>query len=222
MSRKTGLGRLANMVILICALSFVLQVSFGIIGLPGGLSHWVTASDWTAEGAPEYVVVLGGGGIPSESGLMRTFYAAHYGTNLVGSTFVVCLPADGDPSTSSVGAMRDELVLRGIAADTIRMERRGRNTHEQAVGVRSLLGREALTRPVLIVSSPTHMRRAMLCFQHEGFTDLRSAPARSVGAEADLGAGVGVRYQFWRNVETQVRVIRELVALAYYWARGWV
>jgi uncharacterized SAM-binding protein YcdF (DUF218 family) len=208
--------------VLLCAALFLLQVGTAVFGLPFGLGSWIVAADWVGEAPPKYVVVLGGGGIPSESGLMRTFYAAYYGTNFADSVYVVCLPADGDPDAGSVGAMREELVRRGVRRDAIQMEYRGRNTHEQAVGVRELLGKEALGEPVLLVSSPTHMRRALLCFSREGFTDLQAAPARAVGAEADLGPGVGMRYRFWQNLETNIRVVRELVALAYYRLRGWI
>jgi len=75
---------------------------------------------------------------------------------------------------------------------------------------------------VMIISSPVHMRRALLSFQKAGFTNLAQSPARPVGAEAYLGPGVGLRYAFWANLERNVSVIRELVALAYYKVRGWI
>ena len=153
---------------------------------------------------------------------MRTYHAAQVAQSLTGAVYVVCLPSDVDPETSSVGRMRDELVLRGVDREAVLLEDQGRNTHEQAVFVRELLGHDALGEPVMIISSPVHMRRALLSFQKAGFTNLAQSPARPVGAEAYLGPGVGLRYAFWANLERNVSVIRELVALAYYKVRGWI
>ena len=49
--------------------------------------------------------------------------------NIVSSldVFDAMLPADGDPEMSEVGAMKRELVLRGVPASRIRMEHEGQN-----------------------------------------------------------------------------------------------
>jgi uncharacterized SAM-binding protein YcdF (DUF218 family) len=213
---------LAKGVTAVLAVACALQVLCAVVGLPPGLGEWITARDWPGAGPPRFVVVLGGAGIPSASGLMRTYHAAHLARSVTGAVYVVCLPSDTDPETSSVGRMRDELVLRGIPAESVLMEHDGRNTHEQAVSVKRLLGDEALGESVLIVSSPVHMRRALMSFRKVGFERLSTAPARPEGVEADLGPGTGVRYAFWANLERNVQVVRELVALAYYKLRGWV
>ena len=201
---------------------FALQLVLAVTGLPGGLMEWLTGDGDSLTESPAYVVVLGGGGIPSESGLIRTYAAAEAGRNFPAAQFVVCLPADGDPETASVGRMRDELVLRGIARDAVLMEHRGRNTHEQALAMRRMLGDAALDMPVLIVTSPTHVRRALLCFRKEGFRRVGALAASGVGAEADLGGYTLGRYSFWSGLSQQAEVARELVALLVYALRGWV
>jgi uncharacterized SAM-binding protein YcdF (DUF218 family) len=201
---------------------FVAQIGLAFTPWLSPLHRWLAAPEYAVERTPAWVVVLGGGGIPSESGLIRTYYAAQIGTNLPHATFIVSLPADDDPERSSVGKMRDELVLRGIPAAAVRMEHRGRNTHEQARYIREMLPESARDEPVLLVTSPSHFRRSVLCFRREGFREIGSLAARGVGVEADLGGGVPFRYVFWSRLAAQVDAVRELCALCYYRLRGWI
>jgi uncharacterized SAM-binding protein YcdF (DUF218 family) len=87
---------------------------------------------------PEVIVVLGGGGMPSESGLMRTWYAARTGNHYNGSKIIIALPGDTTDSTSSVRQMKDELILRGIASGRISFEAVGTNTRAQALNILSI------------------------------------------------------------------------------------
>jgi uncharacterized SAM-binding protein YcdF (DUF218 family) len=204
---------------------FAIAMFFAVFGMPGSFVNWMVAGDVALDGPARTVVVLGGGGIPSETGLIRAYYAAWYGmnvTNATNVTFVVCLPSDIDPEIDSVGRMRDELVLRGIRRESILMEHYGRDTHQQAVNVRKLLGEEACRGRLLIVSSPYHARRALMCFREAGFKKAACLAACNVEPEADMGPAVGTRYGFWSGLVWEVWYARELVALAYYKLRGWI
>jgi uncharacterized SAM-binding protein YcdF (DUF218 family) len=201
---------------------FLLLLLLAVTGPPQGIVDWLEMPEFVPQETPRNVVVLGGGGIPSGSSLLRTYYAAQYGKSLTGTTFVVALPADGNPETSSVGRMRDELVLRGIPAAAIRMESRGLNTHEQAVNVQRMLGPVAFDQPILIVTSGYHMRRAVLCFRNLGFTNVSALLASDIGAEAEIGPWGWLRYGAWANLERGIRVLRELAALAAYKFEDWI
>src|SRR5437763_1586943 len=135
--RSPSLGRL---IVRLAAAAFLLQILGGLFGLPDAFVGWLTGRNEPIRNPPQYLVVLGGAGIPSEPGLIRAYYAAEYGKDLTNAMFIVALPADGDPDTSSVGRMRDELVMRGIPKDRILMETRGLDTHQQAVNIADLLG----------------------------------------------------------------------------------
>jgi uncharacterized SAM-binding protein YcdF (DUF218 family) len=204
------------------ALAFTMQLLLAVTGLPSGLVAWICGRRLEAVPTASFVVVLGGGGIPSESGLMRTYHAAVLDQVCSNTVFIVSLPARDDPETSHVGRMRDELVMRGIEPRAIRMEHRAVNTHAQARAVRAMLRPEDLHSPLVLVTSPTHVRRAVLCFRQAGFTRVSAAAADGTGVDADLGRGLGARYGFWNNLEFQIRVVRELVALLYYRLRGWI
>jgi uncharacterized SAM-binding protein YcdF (DUF218 family) len=219
-----GFRRFGRAVLALAAIAFILEMAGGLFGVPGWLVGWLTSDEFELKGPPRYVVVLGGGGIPSESGLIRTYYAAAMGTNWPHATFVVSLPSDGDPATNSVGRMRNELVMRGIRASAVKLECRSFDTHEQAVNIARLLGGGALKDPVLLVTSSYHVKRALLCFRRAGFEQVACIAAAGIGPEADFGGGVqlNLRYAFWANLQTEVDFAREIVALVYYRLRGWI
>jgi uncharacterized SAM-binding protein YcdF (DUF218 family) len=203
-----------------CALLFVLQVAGALFGWHRRPLAWLRAAE-SDPPTPAVIVVLGGGGIPSESGLLRCYHAATLARAHPDALCIVSLPAD-DPEAQSTGRMRDELVMRGVAPERILMEARARNTHEQAVAVREMLGDAGLEQPVWIVTSGAHMRRALLCFQRQGFSSVHGLTARVTGAEGDIGPGAFWRYGVWSHLESQVEMLREWTALAYYWRRGWI
>ena len=208
--------------IMVAGVLFALQILLGVTGLPRALTLWLAGGAPRVSSDVRYVVVLGGAGIPSESGLMRTYCAAAFATGRTGMAYVVSLPCDIAPELGSVGRMRDELILRGVPAADVRMEYRGRNTHEEAINIREMLGRAALEVPLVVVTSPPHVSRALLCFRKVGFVNVTGLPARSADVEADIGAHGLWRYGFWGNLENEVTVLRELIALLQYKVKGWI
>jgi uncharacterized SAM-binding protein YcdF (DUF218 family) len=201
---------------------FLLQFVLALTGPPECLVDWLNGEDLKPHDTPRYIVVLGGGGIPSGSTLLRTYHAAAFGGGLTGTTFIVSLPTDASPDTSSVGRMRDELVMRGVPAAEILMETRGLNTHEQAVNVYRMLAPAGREERVLVVTSGYHLRRAVLSFRKAGFAKVDGLNAYSTGVEADVGPWGWLRYSIWGNSEHVIRVSRELLALLAYKLKGWI
>ena len=183
--------------------------------------EWLSCSVTEAEHDPRYVVVLGHD-IPSQAGLICAYYAAESGRDRPGITYVIAMPTDDNPDSSSPGRIRDELVLRGIPRSSILFESAGLDTHQQAVFVRKMLADDALTQPLLLVTSPSHMRRALLCFRKQGFTRLMPLPTHDISSQVDLGPWVFFRYTFWARLEWQATIARELTALVVYKLRGWI
>jgi uncharacterized SAM-binding protein YcdF (DUF218 family) len=206
----------------ISAALFLVQIALATPLLDGIIESWLKVADAGVMEIPEYIVVLGGGSIPSNTGLMRTYYGATHSIAFPDATVIVALPADEDPETSSVGRMRDELVLRGVPASSILMETKGRNTHEQAERIRAMLGPGAIDAPVHIVTERSHLRRSVLCFRKAGFSRVFGIGTHSTGADADVGAGTFLRYTLWTNLQLQIRVLREMIATGVYKLRGWI
>lgn len=199
-----------------------LLLVMAVIGIPSSFDLWMTTRGEPLKEPPRYIVCLGGAGIPSESGLIRTYHAAECARENTNAVVIVSLPCDGDPATNSVGRMRDELVMRGVSADRIRMEYRAWNTHQQAVEIARMLGPLQLTAPVLVVTQPYHCRRSLLCFRRAGFNHAACWQAGPVMAEADPGKRTLMRYGFWSTLNAELMYIRELLGMAYYWVRNWV
>jgi uncharacterized SAM-binding protein YcdF (DUF218 family) len=130
-------------------------------------------------------------------------------------------------------------MIRGIDSLRIKFENTGRNTREQA----SKLTLKPIGlnpgNPVILVTAPEHMRRAVLTFKKLGFKHVYGKPTFEVAlGAADLtytanevkgnnyvpsvGNNLQVRYQFWSHLKLEVMVIREYLGLAYYKLRGWI
>lgn len=82
--------------------------------------------------------------------------------------------------------MKEVLVSWGIPAHDILSEEQSKNTYENAVESAKLLKRKLpKAKHLLLITSATHMRRAMACFKHAGLkctsfsTDHYTGPKRS-------------------------------------------
>ena len=214
----------------------VLQLIIGLVGVPGALSRWLRCENVRYEPDPEWIVVLGGSGIPSPTSLVRAYYGAQCAVAHPDAGCVVALPASQNPLHSSVGRLRGELILRGVAPERITMEHVGQSTYEQALNTAGILGAEARRAPIILVTSPYHMRRAYLCFQKAGFERVGCLPAYSTGSNEDYERArdawsgpptpgmmiAKLRYGFWINLTAEIWITRELLGLTLYKLRGWI
>jgi uncharacterized SAM-binding protein YcdF (DUF218 family) len=151
---------------------------------------------------PEFIVVLGGGGMPSESGLIRCWYAASVANHFPRAKIIVALPGDTASKSSSVSLMKKELVLRGVEPSRIMFEPEGANTRAQAVNISKISTNDERrttndkgaptsyfvlrTSYFLIVTSPEHLYRAVLSFKKAGFTKVDGFPCFERAIESDI------------------------------------
>ena len=203
----------------------------------------------TAAGAPSHILVMGGSGIPGESGLCRTFFGAEAARRHPRAEVLLALPLATNESFAS-RAYVDELRLRGVAARRLRVLAGGRNTREQALRLAETLADAPRPAHVLIVTDPYHVRRTAACVRKAAAErqldvqvsalpvfqlsiddplDFRAAeldapgPAPAVRAAVpDVGAALRFRYDVWNNLGYVVDVLREATALVYYRSRGWI
>lgn len=202
-----------------------------------------------AAGAPTHVLVMGGSGIPGESGLCRTFYGAEAARLHRRAQVLIALPLGTNESFAS-RAYFDELRRRGVAARRIRVLAGGRNTREQALRLVETLAAATNAAHVLIVTDPYHVRRTAACIRkaaaEQAFKMRLSAlpvfqlsiddplafraedldgPGPVAAARAavpDVGSALRLRYDVWNNLGYVVDVLREITALTYYRLRGWI
>lgn len=222
--------------VLFSAACCIIQLAFGLFGIPRGLTSWLKCQTVMKQENPEWIIILGGSGIPSDTSLMRTYFGAHCALAHSSARCIVALPSNRSTPGSSTERMRNELVIRGVPARNIELEERGMNTHEQAANIARIVGPKGRRNPIVLVTSPYHMRRAYLCFKEAGFEQIGVLPAHSVSSERDFEKAVEAwsgfgsfrsfaghfRYGFWINLSAEIWIARELVGLATYKLRGWI
>lgn len=195
---------------------------------------------------PDIIVVLGGGGMPSASDLMRCWYGSALAKRFPGAKIIVALPGDDYDSLSSVNQMKQELILRGVSPERILLENSGTNTRAEALNVMKIVKTRLVPTflksnyqcSILLVTSPEHMLRAILTFEKVGFRKTDGMPAfenvlegdlsfigKNLGGRGwlwDIGNNIKIRYEFWIQMNYELLVIRESLAIFYYKLQGWV
>jgi len=235
----------------------ILLISFGAVFLIFILLAFTSAPFWTwynfsvrhsgIHRPPDYIIILGGGGMPSETGLMRTWYGARAAQYFKQSKIIIALPGDPGDSLSSLSLMKKELTLRGITDDRILLMDSGTNTRAQAVNILKRITNSLTTSPphhltsssaILIVTSPEHLTRAVLTFKKAGFLKVDGLPAFETAIESDItfndrmlggrewipgiGENLTLRYHFWTQLRYEELMIREYLAMVYYKMKGWI
>ena len=201
--------------------------------------YWLGTSQSKITGKPDYIVLLGGGGMPSESNLMRAFYVHLAATEAPASQIVISIPGNSADSASTARLVAAELIAKGIDRGRILYEENGTNTRSQAIQLQQFNSLNLPEKSILLVTSPEHMRRAVLVFEKAGFAKVSALPAFENAIEADLffeddklggdkllvpdiGDNTAVRYQFWNHLKYEILIAREMAALTYYKLRGWI
>ena len=226
---------LVRRLLLACGVALILLFALCWSPYPWRMYYWLSMPEAHLEAAPEWIVVLGGGGIPSESGLMRTYYGALAAERYPDAQLVVALPEYEGTEDSSLRRMRRELVMRGVAEERVRLEPRGASTRAQALEIGKMIEPGAA---VMLVTSPEHVRRSVLTFRRAGFEHVGAYAASDTHADGDLslsaddvGSGsyapalegsLMLRYGFWNHVGYMTRFAREFAALCYYRLKGWI
>lgn len=236
---------------------FSLSIVLAFTSAPFWMWYDLSVSKAGVNRPPDYIIVLGGGGMPSESGLMRCWYAGRTANYFSRARVIIALPGNIKDSLSSVNGMKKELVMRGVAPERIFLEDSGTNTRAEALNVLKLITnieqgipnneliqnstfnvRYSIFKSLLIVTSPEHLRRAVLTFRKAGFVKVDGFPAFEETIESDLsfkgrrlggrlwvpdiGSSITLRYRFWTQLHYEELILREVFALGYYKLKGWI
>jgi uncharacterized SAM-binding protein YcdF (DUF218 family)/glycosyltransferase involved in cell wall biosynthesis len=110
--------------------------------------------------------------------------------------------------------MRDLAVARGVPAGALVLETAAANTAENVANVRPLLESRGV-RDVLLVSSPYHMRRAMLTWRRLA-PGIEAIPTPVSQSQFYAAQGPAPTLEQLRGL------LHEHGAIALYWLRGWI
>lgn len=205
---------------------------------PFWIYHWMGTHDTEITEKPDYIIVLGGGGMPSPSGLMRSYHAAELATDYPTARIFIALPQQNNKNTAPTSAaykMKQELMIRGIDSSRISLASDGYNTHTQALSISKRINKPLDSCFSVIVTSPEHMYRAIKTYKKAGFTETGgySSFSRALNPSLlkhsqktkqtdDSSLMLDLRYNIWTHLKYEIKLIREWVAIAYYKARGWI
>ncbi len=214
---------------------FVLLV-ISFTSLPFWMRYHLGTAVPTLTKSPDFIIMLGGGGIPEGKNMVRLYHTAEMANEYPFAKIIVSLPGDTLDSTSSISLMKRELVIRGISKKRIQMECVGNNTRNEALGIKKMIPDTSVS--ILIITSPEHLYRSVKCFQKIGFANIGGYAAFERTLEAELlmgnettgtgeaipeiGDNIQLRYRFWNHLQFEVIVFREYVAITYYWLKGWI
>ncbi len=232
MRRKTRLLRRAALLFWLTVTLTMAVLSFTSAPFWGLYELSRPGADYTFE--PEVIVLMGGSGMPGKTALMRSYFTAEAALQYPGARVIIALPDDTSEADNHLVRMREELVIRGVHTERIAYEAEGVNSRGQALNIFARHG--GADPPLLLVTDPEHVYRAVRSFEKVGFSTVGSQACfeYDLGASLefspkDLGgrapvppAGTGLRYRFWNHLIYQILIIRECTAIAYYKVQGWI
>lgn len=217
---------------------FIVAIILSFTDYPYWAYFWLGTHDAQLNVDPNVIVVLGGSGMPSSDGLMRTYVAAKVAHTYPDADIIIALPSDTAKHEKSPELlMAHELILRGIDSSRISYETKGNNTHSQAVNIHNMFGRKrADTICMSIVTSPENIYRSVRTFRKQGFCFvggmaafneaipeklLIKKPKNKAQMENEIKQ-LNLRYNMWSYLKYEVTVLREYTAIVYYKIRGWM
>ncbi len=187
--------------------------------------------DTTTIFTPDYIVMFGGAGMPSESNLIRLYYTAEIAGKLHKPIILV------HPEDSVCQAeMTKYLVNNGISSDSIMYMTSGSNTRSQSVCLVDSFPqlKEASS---LIITAPEHLSRTLKCLKKCGIENIRGIGAFESTVDFDLELdkaklkgnkfvpdieSTNLRYTYWNYMKLEIICFREYFAMAYYWLKDWI
>lgn len=212
---------------------FFILILFACTRVPFDLHRWLGSHSSEYDFTPDYIVFLGGSGMPSESNLMRLYYTSELASQFPSAKIIIAHPID----TTVISLMRDELVVHGVDSSRIIIEKFGTNTREQALEIDSLVA-GIKQKAIVIVTSPENMFRTIKTFRKAGFEKVGGESAfenamfvdltynhKRIGGKRyvpDVSENMSLRYTFWNYLKLEITCLREYAAILYYKLNGWI
>lgn len=225
--------KLIRTLLIVAGILFTILIICAFTSLPYWLRYNLGTRNSTYSFTPQYILMLGGSGMPSEENLIRLYYTAQLANKYTDAKIIIAHPKDSAVNAS----LFHELVIHGIDSSKIFFEGKGTNTRSQVTNT-------ALSYPLvrksnlLIVTSPEHMYRAIKTFKKAGFNVIGGCSTLEVDMTVDLnfnckklggkhyipdvGQNIGLRYNFWNYLKLEIICLREYSAIVYYKLNGWI
>jgi uncharacterized SAM-binding protein YcdF (DUF218 family) len=209
-----------------------ISAPLGSAVLEAGLaSGFLQMDDPRLAGPIDAIVVLGGGSINIRArGITTTIVTSETALRVMEGIRLYHLLEDplvivsGGRNESMAGGraeselMAQLMVREGVPPQAIIQEPLSGSTLMQAEELGPILRRHQVRR-FLLVTSPLHMRRALAVFRNRG---LDAVPAPSASHSEGLFPNRWSILPSSIALDASAAAMREYLATAYYWARGWL
>ena len=213
-------------------ISFIMLV-LSFTDLPYNAYHWLGTSNSSLNKNPEIIVLLGGSGMPSPDGLIRTYYTAEAANKYRNAEIIIAHPFGENDNLLQLKLMARELINKGIDSSRIKFAPLGFNTRSQAINISEMCSADKSKVSVLIVTSPEHMYRSINAFKKVGFVNVGGMAAFEIpideervkdkqNAKDTRVKNLGLRYNMWSYLNYELIVMREYCAITYYKIKGWI
>ena len=127
----------------------------------------------------------------------------------------------GDKHTLSIPEsliMQKELIDSNINDQIIIIESQSQNTYEQSVNVKQILENRQIDK-VILITSPTHMRRATATFNSQ---QINHIPSISMHPSKHVKPGITAILPSRNNLYRSRNVVKEILAFEYYKQKHWI
>ncbi|MCF8366646.1 MAG: YdcF family protein [Bacteroidales bacterium] len=228
--------KILRIIFIIFGLVFVFLIGLSLTEQPYWISYYLATANSAVQAEPDYIVMMGAGGMPGPKSLLRCYYTAQEAKKYPNAKIIVAMPAGpGRFLGSDPYEMYQEIARRGISKNRFMFEARGTNTHTQACNIFEMLHTQ-LKNNLLIITSPEHMYRSILSFEKCGFQNvdgvasfgtaidnhLLLTPGEVESDQVSMSRNISLRYNMWNYLKVEIEIIREIVALSYYKVKGYI
>ncbi len=213
-------------------ISFII-ILLSFTDLPYNAYHWLGTSNSNSNKTPDVIVLLGGSGMPSPDGLIRTYYTVQAAKEYRNAKIIIAHPYGENDSLYQLRLMAKELIIKGIDSSRIKFAPLGFNTRSQAVNISEMCGNNKDKIALLLVSSPEHMYRSIKIFKKVGFVNISGLSAFEIPIDEEKIKdkqntkdtrikNLSLRYNMWSYLNYELIVMREYFAITYYKLKGWI
>lgn len=233
---KQRLLKILRILTIVSGSFFIVLLILAFTSLPFWMRYRLGTAVPQITNSPDYIVMLGAGGMPEGRNMVRLFHTATMAKQYPDAKIIISLPGDTTDSLSSIMLMKKELTIRGVEKNRILIENIGNNTRNEVLQIQKMILDTAAS--LLIVTSPEHLYRSVKCFQKVGFSNIAGHAAFERTLDDDLligdmqageqeaipeiGDNLSLRYTFWNHLQYEVAVFREYIAIVYYKLKGWI
>ncbi len=232
----SGLYKTLRLIVIFFGVVFILMIVLSLTEQPFWMSYYLGTANSAIQADPDYIVIMGVGGMPGPKGFMRCYFGAEAAKTFPEAKVIIAMPAEaGKFLGSDPFEMYQEVSRYGIDDNRFIFEVHGTDSHSQAVEVFKIL-KEEPKKNLLIVTSPEHMYRCILTFEKCGFENVDGISSFSTplndnllltkeefeSESVPLARNITMRYNMWNYLKIEIEIAREFMAIAYYKCKGYV